>query len=126
MEQVLITDEDEVEVTYGGSTLHPRVSATGDVPLLTLCTQRPLYSEGSSANRTSSAHCLELSTVTKQWHRNIQGDTALGETNRPANWIVRCFFRGFSHFGLLHDAFDGSEASILMDWAWAVRRTALT
>ena len=51
-----------------GLTLHLPVFKTGDVPLLALCKQRHLYSEGSSANRTSSEHCLELSTVPKQWH----------------------------------------------------------
>ena len=56
----------------GDFTLHLQVFVTGNVPLLTLCTQRRLYAAGSSANRTSSAHCLELSTVPKQWHRKIR------------------------------------------------------
>ena len=48
----------------------------------------PLYAEAfvlkgeAVPNGTSSAHCLKLSTVPKQWHWNIQGGTALFRLNQ--------------------------------------------
>ena len=53
----------------GGLTLHRPVFVTGDVPLLS--PGSPGDSEGVSAIRTSSVHCLELSTVPKQWHVDV-------------------------------------------------------
>ena len=59
--------------------MHLPVFVTGDVPLTR--PGAPGYWEGCIANRTSSAHCLELSPVPKQRHcdihRNIQGEPAL-------------------------------------------------
>jgi len=63
------------QCTDGGLTLQLLVFVTGDMPLPG--PGAPGYAEESSANRTSSAHCLELSTVPKQWHRNMPDETTL-------------------------------------------------
>ena len=64
-----------IHLNDGGFTSHLLVFKTGDVPHLGPGATG--YSEGSSAILRSSAHCMEVSSVPKQWHRNIQGEPAL-------------------------------------------------
>lgn len=61
------------QCTDGGLTLQLLVFVTCDMPLPG--PGAPGYAEESSANRTSSAHCLKLSSVPKQWLRNMPGET---------------------------------------------------